>query len=147
LYLLDTNHFSYLTLGNDVIRQRISTVGREHVSISVITEGEILYMACKSEQEKDNLRRVQKFINSISIYSISSEIAEIYGQFKAELIRYYGPKERRKLRKTKLEAVGISDNDLWIACTALCHELTVVSTDRDFARIQSVMKFSLMSWL
>ncbi len=147
MYLLDTNHFSYLTLGNNAVRQRVLDVGREKVSISVITEGEILYMAYKSEQQEDNLHRVQRFINRIGIYSISSEIADFYGQFKAELIRYYGPRERKKLRNTSLESVGISDNDLWIACTALRYDLTVVSTDRDFTRMQSVMKFPLTSWL
>jgi tRNA(fMet)-specific endonuclease VapC len=40
-------------------------------------------------------------------------IAELYGRFKAELIRHFGSKERQKRRRTKIEAIGISDNDLW----------------------------------
>lgn len=147
MYLLDTNHISQLILGSELVRKQITSVGEQNVAISSITQGEMFYMAYKSDWPERNLRLSQGYLADIDIYSINDEIANLYGRFKAELIRYYGPKERKKLRKTKLESVGISDNDLWIACTALYYKRTVVSTDRDFAWMQSVMKFSLTSWL
>ncbi|MEY2977203.1 MAG: hypothetical protein RLZZ435_1342, partial [Cyanobacteriota bacterium] len=63
-----------------------------------------------------------------------------------ELIVHYGPKAREKRRKTKLQAIGISDNDLWIACTAIHYALIIVSQDQDFCRMQQVRNFSLESW-
>ncbi|MGB3295916.1 MAG: PIN domain-containing protein [Phormidesmis sp.] len=83
----------------------------------------------------------------MSIYRLNDEIADLYGQFKADIIRHFGPKDRPKRRKTKIETLGMSDNDLWIACTALHHNLIVVSTDSDFSRMQIVRAFSLESWL
>lgn len=104
-------------------------------------------MAYNSERQEQNLRNARRYLDTLSIYRLNSEIAELYGQFKAELIQYYGPRERRKRRKIRIENIGISDNDLWIACTAFYHELSIVSADSDFLRMQAVMNFSLASWL
>lgn len=45
MYLLDTNHFSRLIQGNATVRQGIATIGESDVAISIITAGEIYYMA------------------------------------------------------------------------------------------------------
>ncbi|MGF1571059.1 MAG: PIN domain-containing protein, partial [Nodosilinea sp.] len=79
----------------------------------------------------------------MGIYSLNEPISELYGQFKSALIRHYGPKQRQKRRKTRIEEIGISDNDLWIACTALHYSLTVVSRDQDFPRMKQVRDCSL----
>ena len=146
MYLLDTNHFSRLIQGNATVRQRIATVGERNVAISIITAGEIYYMAHNSERREANLQRVRAYLANIGIYSLNDAISDLYGQFKSELIRYYGPKEREKRRKTKISAIGVSDHDLWIACTAIHHRLTVVSQDQDFTRMKPVRDFSLESW-
>lgn len=147
MYLLDTNHFSQLILGDASIRKQITKIGEANVAISSITAGEVFYMAYHSERQEENLRRVRAYLAGIGIFTINDGIAELYGQFKSELIRYYGPKERQKRRKVKIEAIGISDNDLWIACTAIHQRLTVISCDRDFTRMKEVRSFPLESWL
>jgi len=147
MYLLDTNHFSRLIQGDRPIREKIAAIGEENVAISIITSGEIYYMAYHSERRQENLRRVKTYLADIGIYSLNESISELYGQFKSDLINHYGPKDRQKRRKTRIEAIGISDNDLWIACTALHHNLIVVSTDQDFPRMKQVRDFPLESWL
>lgn len=147
MYLLDTNHFSRLILGNEVIRKAIARIGEQAVAISVITQGEVLYMAYNSERRQQNLALVRSYLTNVGIYRLNDEIANFYGQSKADLIRHFGPKDRQKRRKTKIEALGISDNDLWIACTAMHHQLKIVSTDSDFSRMKAVMDFPLESWL
>lgn len=147
MYLLDTNHFSWLILGDSKIRQKIADIGEQNIAISLITQGEVLYMAYNSERQQQNLTIVQTYLADIGIYQLNDAIAALYGQFKADIIRHYGPKDRQKRRKTKIESLGISDNDLWIACTALHYSLTVVSSDGDFNRMQAVRAFSLESWL
>jgi len=147
MYLLDTNHFSRLIQGDRLIREKIAAIGEENVAISIITSGEIYYMAYHSQRRQENLRRVKTYLADIGIYSLNEAISELYGQFKSDLLNYYGPKDRQKRRKTKIEAIGISDNDLWIACTALHHHLIVVSTDQDFPRMKQVRDFPLESWL
>lgn len=147
MYLLDTNHFSRLILGNEVIRKAIARIGEQAIAISVITQGEVLYMAYNSERQQQNLTLVQSYLANVGIYRLNDAIANLYGHSKADLIRHFGPKDRQKRRKTKIEALGISDNDLWIACTAMHHQLTIISADSDFSRMKAVMDFPLESWL
>lgn len=147
IYLLDTNHFSRLVVGNIPLRQKIVEVGETNVAISMITQGEMIYMAYKSQRKQQNLAHIQSYLKDICIYPLSSSIAEYYGKFKADLINYFGPKEREKLRRTKMQTIGISDNDLWIACTAIEHNLTIISQDSDFSRMKEVMNISLETWL
>ncbi|WP_392408268.1 PIN domain-containing protein [Chlorogloeopsis fritschii PCC 9212] len=55
--------------------------------------------------------------------------------------------KKSKRKTTKLNTIGISENDLWIAATALRHSLIVVSCDSDFERMRQVLKFTLESWV
>ncbi|MGF1571060.1 MAG: hypothetical protein ACFCVD_23785 [Nodosilinea sp.] len=50
MYLLDTNHFSRLIQGDLTIRRKIAEVGEQNVAVSIITVGEIYYMAYHSER-------------------------------------------------------------------------------------------------
>lgn len=104
-------------------------------------------MARNSKQQTANRLKIQAFLQRLDVMPISLEIAAIYGEFKTELLQHYGPRERSRRRTTRLQEIGISENDLWIAATALCHSLTVVSADRDFERMQQVKAFNLESWL
>ncbi|AUB42515.1 mvpA, tRNA [Nostoc flagelliforme CCNUN1] len=104
-------------------------------------------MAQNSQQRTANLMKIEAFLQRIDIYSIDKQTAEIYGDFKSEIIRRFGPKEKRKRQTTKLAEIGISENDLWIASTALRHSLIVVSCDSDFERMRQVREFSLENWV
>ena len=108
MYLLATNHFSHLITKGDEVRRRIAQVGEQAVSISLITEGEILYMAYNSEQQQRNLQIVQSYLASANIYRLNEEIADLYGQFKARIIRHFGPKDRQKRRRTKIASLGLA---------------------------------------
>jgi hypothetical protein len=55
MYLLDTNHFSRLIQQDSVVRQRIAAVGEQNVVISIITAGEIYYMAYHSERRQSKI--------------------------------------------------------------------------------------------
>lgn len=147
MYLLDTNHCSRIIQGDPVLLRRIQELGKVPVATSVIVCGELTFMAQNSQQRAANVIRVQVFLRGIDIYPVDRETADIYGQFKAEIITRFGPKEKSRRRAIKIEELGMSDNDLWIASTALRHALTVISADSDFQRMQIVRSFPLESWL
>ena len=147
MYLLDTNHCSGIIFGNLGILRRVAQVGESLIATSIITHGELIFMAQKSEQKTTNLVRVKEFLEDINLYFVDEKAADIYGEFKAEIISHFGPKEKNKRRKTKIEHLGISDNDLWIAAIAIRHNLTIVSRDSDFERMGQVKALSVESWL
>lgn len=147
LYLLDTNHCSRILGGNPGVLRRIIEVSESQIATCLIVRGELLFMAHNSEQRERNLEQVRRFLKDIRVYFVDEETADTYGQLKAGIINHFGPKEKAKRRKTRLGELGISENDLWIASTALRHSLTVVSADQDFERIREVREFALECWL
>jgi tRNA(fMet)-specific endonuclease VapC len=146
MYLLDTNHCSRIIDGDSVVLSRLKANADVLVATCVIVQGELIFMAQQSAQKIANLARVEAFLQGIRIYSIDEETAVLYGNLKATLMRHFGPSERRKRRRTTLTQLGFDDNDLWIAAVALRHEITIVSSDSDYQRMQEAWPLSLESW-
>lgn len=146
MYLLDTNHCSAIILGEPNVIRHVSEAGENNISTCVIVQGELTFMMEKSQRQETNLARLTEFLEDIRIYHITEETATIYGQLKAPLFNQFAPKDKNKRRKTKVTDLGFDENDIWIAAIALQNNLTVVSRDSDFLRIQQVRNFSLSSW-
>ncbi|MGF1676991.1 MAG: PIN domain-containing protein [Rivularia sp. (in: cyanobacteria)] len=101
----------------------------------------------KSQRRETNLAQLAEFLQDIRIYRITEETATIYGQIKAALFNQFAPKEKTKRRKSKVTDLGFDENDIWIAAIALENNLTVVSRDSDFLRIQQVKTLTVESWI
>jgi tRNA(fMet)-specific endonuclease VapC len=147
MFLLDTNHCSYAILGNTQILDRLADLENVSISTCTIVKGELIDMAARSQQRQANLALVQRFLLGLNIYPIDQTTAEIYGNLKAAVFDRYAPKDKTQRRRTSITQLGIGENDLWIAAVALQHQLTLLTTDRDFFRIQAVQSFNLESWV
>ncbi|MDZ8259567.1 type II toxin-antitoxin system VapC family toxin [Nostoc sp. ChiQUE01b] len=117
MYLLDTNHCSFLMEGVPSLVNHLRSLGQVQLATSVIVAGELRFMTQNSEQKAANLIKINAFLRRINLYGIDKETTEIYGDFKSEIIKQFGSKEKSKRRTTKLATIGISENDLWIAAT------------------------------
>lgn len=150
MYLLDSNHCSSIINKNAEVIKRLDLLPRETViAINTIILGELIFMVDKSERKRENLQNLQLFINSLRefIYPIDDETSKIYGQLCTEVFNFYAPKEKNKRRKFEIKDAGIYQNDLWIACTAIQHNLTIVSTDNDFLNISKASPLKLDCWI
>jgi tRNA(fMet)-specific endonuclease VapC len=147
MFLLDTNHCSYAILGNTQILDRLADLGNVSISTCAIVKGELIDMAARSQQRQANLALVQRFLLGLNIYPIDQTTAEIYGNLKAAVFDRYAPKDKTQRRRTSITQLDIGENDLWIAAVALQHQLTLLTTDRDFFRIQAVQSFNLETWV
>lgn len=147
MYLLDTNHCSRIIGGHSAVIDHLSRLGDVEVATCVIVQGELVFMAERSEQKSANLALIREFLDALRVYAMDSEVAHVYGQLKAGVVHRFGPREKSKRRRVKIEQLGVSENDLWIAAIGIRYALTIVSSDSDFERIREVQDFPLENWM
>lgn len=144
MYLLDTTHCLNLIWG--FLDEKLNSLGEALISTSVISSGELIFGAYKSEQANDNIKEVLDFLMDIIVYEIDSETAVIYGKLKNAILERFGLKDRRRRRGFKLESLGIKDNDLWISAVAIQNNLILVSGDNDVMRLNGIEGLRVENW-
>lgn len=148
MLLLDTNHCSGIFGGNTDVISELQKCDSDILCTSFITEAELYFGAHRSEKFQENLFVVESFLNEIKTYSCDSKTSKAYGELKSKLLFHFGPREKQKRRKYNLKKIGIGENDLWIASVAIAHDMTIISCDRDFIRIQEVEpNLKVESWI
>jgi tRNA(fMet)-specific endonuclease VapC len=147
MYLLDTNHCSRLLAGDAQVLGRITPIEPRQLTTCVIVQGELVFMAERSARRTQNLRQVEALCSRLLVYEIDSATADWYGNLKAALLDRFGPKDSTKRRKVTIAAIGVSDNDLWIAAVAKHWNCALVSADADFTRIGEVTDLTVESWV
>jgi len=135
MYLLDSTHCIDILDEVPEVGQRLRDLGDASVATCAIVRGELVYMAMKSRDREENLRRVNALFADLDVHPVDDAVAEHYGRLKAALLEHFGPRDEAKRRKTKVESLGFKDNDLWIAASAKRHGLIVVSSDHAFRRM------------
>lgn len=148
MYLLDTNHCSFVLIQKDyrVIQKLESLMPDTELAINTIIYGELLTMAEKSQRIQENLALIEDFVSRLKIYPIDQETSKIYGKFHAEIFANFAPQDKAKRRKFNIKDAGVRINDLWIACTAIQHNLIIVSEDRDYRKMNKVRNLKLECW-
>ena len=121
-YMLDTDIASYIMKGTEpkVLRQ-LQRVPVGDVSISAITQSELMYGIEISPNAVRDKARIEVFLRHIQVLDYPSEAALHYGQIRADL----------KDRGTMIGA-----NDLLIAAHARCLGIVLVTNNtREFKRV------------
>lgn len=129
-YLLDTNICIYWLKGNELIEQKVLSVGIDNVSISFINISELYYGAYKSQRVEANLAMIRQLTDQMTVIESDEAISEIFGSLKASL-----------------ESTGmiIDDADLFVAACAQVHGLTLVTNNiKHFKRIKGL---KLDNWM
>jgi len=121
--LLDTNIVIAVFRQEEAIRARLDNVAPGSLFVPVIVLGELRFGALKSVKVEENLRRIEGFAAESNVLVCDEEAARLYGEIKDDL--------RRKGRP-------VPENDVWIAATALRHDLTLVSRDSHFEHVEGL---------
>jgi predicted nucleic acid-binding protein len=104
---------------------------RKKVCMSLVSQGELIFGAFKSRFWMTNIDNVNDLIHKIHIIYINEDnIAFTYGLVKSNL---------------REQGITLTENDLWIASTAIHYRLTLVTRDRDFNRIKG-FQLSIEAW-
>lgn len=128
--MFDTDTCVYAMKGTyPALSRRLPTVSDRHACLSVISYGELLKGAEKSEQPGKSRQRVESLISILSVMPLDEDVGIEYGRIAAFLERKGTP---------------IGGNDLWIGAHALSLGLTLITNnDREFKRIP---KLKVENW-
>ena len=121
-YLLDTNICIYIAKRRPPeVASRFETLRPGEVGMSMITYGELLFGAEKSQHPQAVKDRLQRFVELVPVLPLPEESPRHYARIRSELQRTGTP---------------IGANDLWIAAHALASGLILVSNNlREFGRV------------
>lgn len=125
-FLLDTNIIIALFDNDPSVINSLSQANG--VFVPSIALGELYYGAHKSKHVKENINRINKFAENLSVLICDTETSRMYGMLKNDL--------RAKGRP-------IPENDIWIAAIAKKNEMTLVSRDEHFKEIDGL---SIVTW-
>ena len=129
-YMLDTNMCIYLRQNRPPeVTTRFRQMQHGDAVLSVITYGELLYGAERSQQRTRALESLARLVSLLPVLLLPDEAASAYGEIRTAL-------EKRG------EMIG--GNDLWIAAHAKSAGLTLVTNnEREFKRVPGL---KLQNW-
>lgn len=121
-YMLDTNICIYIRQSRPPkVLARFRRLKPGDAVLSVITYGELVYGAEKSQHKTKALQQLTDLAQLLPVISLPEEAAQAYGEVRAALGR---------------QGQIIGNNDLWIAAHAKAANLTLVTNnEREFKRI------------
>jgi tRNA(fMet)-specific endonuclease VapC len=129
-YLLDTNICIYIRQKRpEEVLRRFRKLRPGEAVLSVITYGELLYGAAKSEQRVRAIEQLHELVSVLPALSLPEAAAEACGTIRAEL---------------ELNGEMIGNNDLWIAAHALAAGLILVTNNEK--EFRWVRRLKVQNW-
>ena len=114
MYLLDTDTIIYSLKGHRQVMDNFARHAAAPKAISVITFGELIFGARRSQRVHENMAKVYRLKELLPVIDITPAIMECFGELKAEL----QPHGR-----------SVADLDLVIGATALTLGYRIITTN------------------
>lgn len=124
-YLLDTNICIYIRRHRPAeVLSRFRRLKPGEAAISIITAGELLYGAEKSQHRTQALKQFEELASLIPVLALPREAATTYAAIRRHL---------------EIRGETIGNNDLWIAAHAKAEGLILVTNNvREFKRVPAL---------
>lgn len=124
-YLLDTNICIYLRQNkNAELQARFEQVKPGEAAVSIITQGELVYGAERSQHRERALEILEELFEMIPVLTLPEAAGAAYGDIRSNL-------EKR--------GMTIGNNDLWIAAHARAEGYVLVTNnEKEFRRIEGL---------
>jgi len=120
-YILDTDTLIYFLKGETHVVKNMLQIESTAIHTSIISHSELMFGAYNSTHVDKNLKKISRFLNSISILPYDENASTLFGKLKAKL---------------KIQGNLIADMDLMIASICLSQKATLVTNNsRHFERI------------
>lgn len=123
-YLLDTNIWIfYLKNSSSLVGTRLRNTSASDIAACSVVRAELLHGARKYEKQTERVARVELTLSPFISLPFDDAAARHYATIRDDL---------------ELRGVTIGPNDLMIAAIAVTHELTLVSNNREFDRVDGM---------
>lgn len=123
LWMLDTNTVSHIIRGHTGALRRLVTSPMDHLVISAVTKGELLFGLARRPQATKLARSVEEFLRRIGVMAWDDAAAESYGTLRASLEK---------------SGTVLGSLDCMIAAHALALKAILVSNDQAFLRVKGL---------
>jgi tRNA(fMet)-specific endonuclease VapC len=130
IYLLDTDTLIYWVKGNKTISHKVLSIGFHNINASDISKAELYYGAYKSKKLNENLLTIRNLSERIQFLTFHEHAQMTFGKVKADL-------ERMGKR--------LDDIDLMIGCTALAHDLILVTNN--IGHMERIPNIKIENWI
>ena len=121
--LLDTNAYSALRRGHELVVEQVRS--SEEVLLSIVVVGELLYGFRNGSRYEENTRALRSFLDdpNVRLLTLTWDTADWFGRISAAL--------RKK-------GLPIPTNDIWIAAHAMEAGADLISSDPHFGHIEGL---------
>lgn len=121
--ILDSNTYTGFVKGDMKVAGYLEQAS--HIYLSIIIIGELLAAFKKGEQERQNKKVLEKFLdeNNVSVLDVGWETADNYAEIKHSLDKKGTP---------------IPTNDMWIAAHAIENGAKIITYDKHFLKISGL---------
>ncbi|MBI2865166.1 MAG: PIN domain-containing protein [Chloroflexi bacterium] len=119
-YLLDADWLISFLNGKANAVELVANLANGGIALSIITLGEVYEGLLGSSGKPRHSAKLDEFVDSVDLIAPTVHVAHQYANVRSRL---------------RSQGIPIPDNDLWIAATALAHDIVLVSRDRHFERI------------
>ncbi|MBW8028337.1 MAG: PIN domain-containing protein [Ferrovum sp.] len=123
-YMLDTNTVSHLLKAHPTVARRMVEVPMASLSISAITEGELLFGLAKRPEAKRLHTAVREFLRRVDVLPWDNAISERYGTVRADMEK---------------QGNILAPLDLLIAAHALSKGAILVTNDQAFGQVANLI--------
>jgi tRNA(fMet)-specific endonuclease VapC len=122
-FVLDSNVIVAAFEEEPQVLQQLRRTPTEQIFVPAVALGELYFGALKSRRAEANLQRLGEFAAASNVLSVDAAVARLYGEVREGLRRIGRP---------------IPENDIWIAATALRHDLSLVTRDSHFEHVANL---------
>lgn len=126
--LLDTSVIIDLWRSDDKVIDFLEKQQTLFIPVAVL--GELYVGAYRSSNEAKHLSDIKDLLAQSIVLNADAQTAEFYASVKASLLKKGKP---------------IPENDIWIAATALQHQLPLYTNDRHFNEVDNITLMSTSS--
>lgn len=130
MFLLDTDTIIYALKNNPGVIKNFHLHMKDPKAISVISYGELIYGAEKSQKRHENLAKVHRLAEIFPVINVSPAIMDTFGYIKTDLERH---------------GLIVDDFDLIIAATAMTTGYCVVTNNIN--HFKKIPGLNYTSWL